>query len=227
VFSAGSTPPDLAANGVFHNHDTSTAHALSAAQLVYVSAASIKDGPQYTLMLSENVQAGEWADPYRPSTSEKDWFGVGSAPNSVNLYKQGKPLEASLGMVWFPTDSPPTCALIDGHVQEAGADAVIHPPKPSISGDSAPSGVDPAYTYARPSSFHPGYVVATFCDGHAVRLRESISYAVYAALMTPDGQNSYQAGSTTNPPASNPGPTDTSNPPISFSSPIGEKDFSR
>ena len=62
---------------------------------------------------------------------------------------------------------------------------------------------DSAYTYARPSSYHPDLVLATFCDGHVKRLRESIKYYVYAALMTPDGQGSMNAGSNS-PPAGQP-----------------------
>jgi prepilin-type N-terminal cleavage/methylation domain-containing protein len=224
----GGVSPDWPGNGVFHNHDVSTTSALSTAQLVYVSTQSISDGVQYTLMLSENVQAGEWADPYRPST-EPDAFGVKTTPNSLNLYAQGKPLEATLGMVWFPTNNPPVCCTINGHVQEAGVDAVMHPPTSTIcSGDGPPSGAsyDHAYTYARPSSFHPGYVVATFCDGHSIRLRESITYAVYAALMTPSGQQSYIAGDTNNPPSPSGAPIDNSvTPPMSYASPVGDKDF--
>jgi len=40
----------------------------------------------------------------------------------------------------------------------------------------------------RPSSRHPGGVVATFCDGHHQFLREDIDYLTYQHLMTPDGQ---------------------------------------
>ena len=40
--------------------------------------------------------------------------------------------------------------------------------------------------YARPSSRHPGGVVASFCDGHQQFLSEDIEYVVYQHLMTPD-----------------------------------------
>jgi prepilin-type N-terminal cleavage/methylation domain-containing protein/prepilin-type processing-associated H-X9-DG protein len=42
--------------------------------------------------------------------------------------------------------------------------------------------------HARPSSRHPGGVIATFCDGHTQFLRENIDQAVYMHLMTPDGK---------------------------------------
>ncbi len=42
--------------------------------------------------------------------------------------------------------------------------------------------------YPRPSSYHPGGVIASFCDGHQSFLRDSINYRVYQHLMTPDSQ---------------------------------------
>ena len=47
--------------------------------------------------------------------------------------------------------------------------------------------------HPRPSSRHPGGVVATFCDGHTQFLNEAIDYLVVQHLMTPYGQ---QAGKT-------------------------------
>jgi|YNPMSStandDraft_1061717.scaffolds.fasta_scaffold02295_4 prepilin-type N-terminal cleavage/methylation domain-containing protein/prepilin-type processing-associated H-X9-DG protein len=41
-------------------------------------------------------------------------------------------------------------------------------------------------TYPRPSSYHPGGVIASFCDGHQQFLKDSISPVVYHHLMTPD-----------------------------------------
>jgi len=40
---------------------------------------------------------------------------------------------------------------------------------------------------ARPSSFHGGGVVATFCDGHTQFLSEDMDYEVFTLLMTPRG----------------------------------------
>ena len=44
----------------------------------------------------------------------------------------------------------------------------------------------PNVALARPSSFHSGGVIASFCDGHQYFLREDIDYGVYQHLMTPD-----------------------------------------
>jgi len=39
--------------------------------------------------------------------------------------------------------------------------------------------------FARPSSYHPGVVIASFCDGRQVILREGIDWTVYKHVMTP------------------------------------------
>ena len=72
--------------------------------------------------------------------------------------------EADLGMVWRHT--PERCSGIN-ECLDAG---------------DRPSDL----RYARPSSHHPGVVVATFCDGHVQPLDEGIDYRVYQHLMTPD-----------------------------------------
>jgi prepilin-type N-terminal cleavage/methylation domain-containing protein len=46
------------------------------------------------------------------------------------------------------------------------------------------SGVD----WPRPASYHPGGVVATFCDNHIEFLAEDIDYFVYAHMMTPSSK---------------------------------------
>ena len=40
--------------------------------------------------------------------------------------------------------------------------------------------------YARPSSNHPGGVVAVYCDGHDQFMSEAIDYAIFQRLMAPD-----------------------------------------
>lgn len=41
----------------------------------------------------------------------------------------------------------------------------------------------------RPSSYHPGGVMAVFCDGHASFLEENMDYVTYALLFTPRGRD--------------------------------------
>lgn len=44
--------------------------------------------------------------------------------------------------------------------------------------------------FSRPSSRHTGIVMATFCDGHSIKLNEEVDKTVYARLMTPSGKGS-------------------------------------
>ena len=69
--------------------------------------------------------------------------------------------EADIGMVWWSSES--ACRLIN-------------------SNPSGCSGSD----LARPSCYHSGGVVVSFCDGHQYFLRDDISYRVFQHLMTPD-----------------------------------------
>lgn len=79
--------------------------------------------------------------------------------------------EAGLGFVWRPSlsNQPP-----------------FEPPLPShrING---PSDALPINN-ARPSSNHPGGVIAVFCDGHSRFISQELDYGVYCLLMTPNGQ---------------------------------------
>ena len=81
--------------------------------------------------------------------------------------------EANLGMVWHR--EPDECSPINACLLDAG---------------DRPQDV----RYARPSSYHPGGVMASFCDGHQLFLREDIDYRVYQHLMTPDSAAAGVAG---------------------------------
>ena len=155
---ANNIPPDWPANGVFHRrYSQSNPNDFIR---VSVSMSDIKDGAQHTLLLSENVQAGEWS-------SLPDWD------------KQ----EMGWGMVWWPnydaTDSQYNSVAINAKRDE-------------VTGSTIKT--------ARPSSYHPGGVIATFCDGHTQFISEDIDYGVYSLLMTPDGANAKIAGTTTSAP---------------------------
>jgi prepilin-type N-terminal cleavage/methylation domain-containing protein len=118
---------------VFHNISTAVSPRITMS-LDYISQ---HDGSSTTLMLSENVDAGNWTDT----------------------------TEAPIGFNW----------------QNSGTEVRIN----------QNVGVSPAATTlvnARPSSYHVGGVIATFCDGHQYFLRENIDYAVYRHLMTPDSR---------------------------------------
>ena len=123
------------------------------------------DGTATTLMISENVDSGNWTDVY----------------------------EQQLGFVWqagfLAADVPGPQAGVAGdylavalkRINEDGGNV-----------DSAPAAQQASY--ARPSSRHPGVVVVSFCDGHSTTLNNEIDYLVYCQLMTPRGKQAQPAG---------------------------------
>jgi prepilin-type processing-associated H-X9-DG protein len=139
------------------------------------------DGTSYTLMMSENLQAFNWAlDP-------TDTLGTTKFQSDFSV-RQGT------GMVWYITGNtnnagPPTTAAganynalaipINGQAKVvSGAPAAVYPSMTATQ----PSGL----AFARPSSNHPGGVNAFFCDGHGRFIAEDIGYNVYTQLMTPN-----------------------------------------
>ena len=71
--------------------------------------------------------------------------------------------KADVGMVWWR--EPAECSLIN-RCTDVG-------PRPQD------------IKYARPSSYHKGVVIASFCDGHVKQLSDDIDYEVYQRLMAP------------------------------------------
>jgi hypothetical protein len=130
---------DTPAHGIFHNHNVDKDPVR--VSLNYVNQ---HDGSAYTLLFSENIQAGFWTD--------------------TN--------EANVGMVWLTEPVPlsrANCGKRDG---------------------DRPQGI----YYARPSSYHTGGVIVSYCDGRQVFLREDIDYNVYQHLMTPDSKGAGVVG---------------------------------
>jgi len=158
-------PPDWPANGVFHSlYDPAfISGATNNCYLqVRMTTGDVKDGLQQTLMFSENIQAGLWCAPLSGATSE------------VQLIA-----ETTLGFIWRNDVNPTISNANAGYRINSNRDFML----------SATGLVSTSYTYARPSSNHPGGVNAVFCDGHLKFLSESIDYVVYQLLMTPDGRN--------------------------------------
>lgn len=123
---------------------------------VSVRTSDIKDGASLTLMLSENLQATEWFPTVKP-------------PPAAGLPAARVATEADVGMVWWPAAlaaSRPTVWINQGR-----KDVVAVPP--------------PAIEYARPSSNHPGGVVAAYCDGRVEFLDEAIDPRVFQSKMAP------------------------------------------
>ncbi|MBL8826660.1 MAG: DUF1559 domain-containing protein [Planctomycetaceae bacterium] len=181
----GSTPGarDFRENGVFHDHFTDHPKQLSDLEpnppFTTVNSAFIDrrgDGLQYTLMLSENVDAGSYLDTderflgfsWARPTEEVDFSGpvpTVNPPRNVCRINEG------IGRQISPIESAGTHSSVGMQLRDSG-----HEDDDSQN-----------FFYARPSSNHPGGVNVIFCDGHGQILSEKINYYVYIMLMTPKG----------------------------------------
>lgn len=186
---------DSPANGVFMDHfgyhlddinDPGPPGETFIRQVVSSSFLTGGDGASSTLLLSENSDSGLWTDCFVDS-------------------------ETLVGFVWWPevdaastaippeaTPTPPTIGTdkieVAGINQSVGLRSALAPGM----GDA---NLADRYVFARPSAYHPGGVVAAFCDGRVDFLPDTTSYLVYCLLMTPRGSASlYITNSTTDTP---------------------------
>jgi prepilin-type processing-associated H-X9-DG protein len=158
-------PADKLANGVFHNRfDSASAPAMTMAFL------NAHDGASHTLLLAENLQAGQWAGNGQYARLPSGDQIV--APKGFFTAEQAERLTT---LVWHPAQAQPTTAVPERRIN-VGHDRTL---------DEAPT-ID----FARPSSFHAGGANVALADGSVRFLSEEIDYGVYVALMTPDGANS-------------------------------------
>lgn len=153
-------PSDLAANGVCHDQRPGRFGPK-------VTRREIKDGQNCTILLSENNHRDPAGSAQRPGNT---WLRP--APNAVNS-------EQWYGMVWLVDPQNPRSPRAEL------AERFNRDTRPKAEWDQpyAASGT----RFARPSSNHPGVFNVVFCGGNAKAVDESIDYAVYQQLMTPNG----------------------------------------
>jgi type II secretion system protein G len=132
--------------------------------------ADVLDGASNTLMVTENIQAENWDEErlvelnrmtgvYTPTPLQLSTDTPNGPPNTRGV-------EYALTFVWHPVTN------------NVLAEWKINGKKEDIPQASR------IYDYARPSSYHPGGVVATFADKRVTFIREDIEYSVYQQLMT-------------------------------------------
>ncbi len=159
-------PLSYVGNCGWYNHDDPSFDVLqaiftgtAASAGIAVRTDEIPDGAQNTLMFSENINATQW---FTLTTAE------GSPPAVCRL-----PLVVDVGMLW--------CNPLDNNAINARLNDPTLPTFPAT--DEAAL----LYmSYARPSSYHPDGIVATFCDGHTEFINNSITPLVYQQRMSPD-----------------------------------------
>lgn len=124
------------------------------------------DGQATTLMVSENLQAGDWYD----TDTARISFGVPAA-NAKGHVPLGK------GQTFESPEKPLSTEFVGGTLTTA------KPQDWRINADlNAKVGTRP-----RPSSLHNGGVNVIMCDGAGRFLNENIDSHVYLRLLTPNG----------------------------------------
>jgi prepilin-type N-terminal cleavage/methylation domain-containing protein/prepilin-type processing-associated H-X9-DG protein len=190
--SGGSSgaPRDWPENGVFFDHYTgdprvgsggaaagqNAGGSNSGIPLVRMSSDYISraDGISSTMMISENVDAGNYTD-YTEAKVGMVWDSSGTVDVSQNP----------------PTIKPPDDTMRinvgtgDGDLQGGQVQ----------TGQAADSGTSQSTTFARPSSFHSGGVNVAFCDARVKFVSDSIDYYVYCLMMSTNGKRVRQPGS--------------------------------
>jgi prepilin-type N-terminal cleavage/methylation domain-containing protein len=139
------------------------------------------DGTSMTLLIAENTSPRVFA----PNTPP-----IGNTWSNTYIDASGvvgiaAPYEHDNAFFWQTSTSPtptPNEFVSDG-------EEVVYPNQhPTDPLDRA---------HARPSSYHPGLYIVTFCDGHTRKLSETIEYRVYALLMSSKGRQVKRPGSLT------------------------------
>ncbi len=183
-------PRDWADNGVFFDRYTgdprvqgggsgssgsSGSGSSQSSQIVTMSSAYIMrgDGMQNTVLVSENVDAGNYTDQAEAKLG-MIWNGTGtvntsSDPPNLNPSDDNMRINRGTGM----------SDLQGGSVQTTSSSAS------SSSGNTSSSPT--ASVFARPSSYHPGGVNMAFCDGRVQFVGQDIDYYVYCMLMSSNG----------------------------------------
>ncbi len=164
-----SAAKETLAMGVFHNRCKRAPNSLTMT-LDYLTQ---RDGSTNTFMACENLQATVWAF-------------IGGSSGYV------QPSESNLGFNWiWPTGAGGAPLPSTDPVPQMRGDQIVGTPygiNEDLGKTDVLAGTAEGYEYSRPSSRHPGIVVATFCDGHTQAIRENIDYDTFRHLMTPDGE---------------------------------------
>jgi prepilin-type processing-associated H-X9-DG protein len=179
-------PRDWADNGVFFDRYTGDPRVNSSGgggsssssqttQIVSMNSAYVMrgDGLQNTVLVSENVDAGNYTDQQEAKLGMV-WSGTGtvntgSDPPNLNPSDDNMRINRGTGM----------SDLQGGSVQTSSNTATQN----SSSSSSSPQ----ASVFARPSSYHPGGVNMAFCDGRVTFVSQDIDYYVYCMLLSSNG----------------------------------------
>jgi prepilin-type N-terminal cleavage/methylation domain-containing protein len=140
---------------------------------------SLRDGSTNTLMFVENHNSRNWGAGY---TGNSVYPAPGTSKTITNALDCGvaifaTPYSVGAGDLVFPA---------------LGSMAIFGTVPQPVSRINGNKGLTPGNSPFA-SSTHPGIITAAFCDGRARTLNDTMSFAVYASLMTSGGSRRGQA----------------------------------
>lgn len=161
--TSSNQPSDYAANGICHNQLSGSTFDMRGPKVRF--GTDIKDGSSTTILVSENNHKDEpgLTNSYNTSWLRSSAFALG--PDRA---------EQIYGLVWVYEGNP-------ANANNPSSQRRIN--QGEESDDYTGSGT----LFTRPSSKHPGLVIAAFCEGNVQKITDQIEYRVYQQLMTPNG----------------------------------------
>ena len=148
------------------------------------------DGTSNTILLSENENAGNWIwegtydgtvfPPARPSVPMATFH----LPVPLNHTTDLTEVESIVGFTFPNTFTVGANGVLDFHYGTAGQPVFINERRGNSSNPVATT-MPNRTEAARPSSAHPGGVVAAFVDGHVRFLREDMNRTLFVQLARP------------------------------------------
>jgi len=138
---------------------------------VKVEDISQMDGTSVTILLTENEDAGEWI--WGNGANDKTGLPTTSMDTTESI-------EAYVGFCYPRTFVDPLNVVGNANYQSIGSGEPLFINEGRKG--AAPRGVETA----RPSSGHPGIVVAAFCDGSVRPLKDEMSRELFIQLCRPN-----------------------------------------
>jgi len=158
-------------------------------QTVSIDFISTRSGTSYTILLSENIDAGDWTSPSYTDGSDIVGAGAGGEEdvafcfpfNEHNDYSSADAV-ADKAIATYDWSSSDAACSWKGYDITGVANSCIVPL--FINGKDTITLTQ--YRQARPSSNHPGMVIATFADRSARTLNENVDKDIFVHLCRPN-----------------------------------------
>lgn len=177
--------------GLFVNRDKDPAY--NRLQDTVTRSEGIKDGAQNTIAFSENIISSQWFT-LGTSPASPPVLAVRNLSDSTTNYAR-RPWVIDSAILWTSASVAPSQQYINAGMYDSPTPDFPWGKPEAITPWDASTDPGAAFRkYCRPSSYHPGGVVVTYCDGHQDFVADSIAHSVYVRSLIPDDSAATAAG---------------------------------